>query len=36
MKDRKIIIPWSVQKDTTLKKVDKTKGVYFWVKKKNL
>ena len=34
MKDRKIIIPWSVQKDTTLKKVDKTKGVYFWVKKK--
>ena len=34
MKDRKIIIPWSVQKDAKLKKVDKTKGVYFWVNKK--
>ena len=32
--NRKIIIPWSIQKDTVLKKVEKTKGVYFWANKK--
>ena len=34
MKNRKIIIHWSIQKDTVLKKFEKTKGVYFWANKK--
>ena len=34
MKISKNIIPWSVQKNIRLKKVDKTLGSYFWIKKK--
>ncbi len=34
MKNSKNIIPWSVQKNVKLLKVDKTLGCYFWIKNK--
>ena len=34
MKNRKLIIPWSVQKKVKIEKVDKTLGIHFWIKKK--
>ena len=36
MKNSKNIIPWSIQKNTSLPNVEKTLGSYFWIKKKNI
>ena len=34
MKKKYNIIPWSIQGNVKLKKVDKTKGCFFWIKNK--
>ena len=34
MKNRRLIIPWAVQKKVKIEKVDKTLGIHFWIKKK--
>jgi taurine--2-oxoglutarate transaminase len=34
MKNNKNLIPWTVQKNTNLKNVKKTKGCYFWINKR--